>query len=196
MTCHSGLRYARRREELDMPGRRTLLILGLIAAATAAVLAQELKMPRVEVHSDPEVDYSAFKTYGWKDPGAPAERPNVHMSIIWYVERELEKKGFTKIMDDDPATPDVFIRYFAKGRSSIQGTPVQSRDFLPGGPENLTTSFDLRKAREGTLVLEMQRSSDNKAVWRAGSQFSIDEKRIDAEVSSAVDILMRKYPPK
>ena len=73
------------------------------------------------------------------------------MSIIWYVERELEKKGLTKVPDDDPATPDVFVRYYAKARSSIQGTPNQSQSMLPGGPESLTTSFDFSKVREGTL---------------------------------------------
>ena len=90
----------------------------------------------------------------------------------------------------------MFIRYYAKGKSKIEGTPIATRDMLPGGPENLTTSFDLRKAREGTLVLEMQRATDNKAVWRAGSHFAIDSKRVDAEVSRAVDVLLRKYPPK
>ena len=90
----------------------------------------------------------------------------------------------------------MFIRYYAKGKSKIEGTPIATRDMLPGGPENLTTSFDLHKAREGTLVLELQRASDNKAVWRAGSHFGIDSKRVDAEVSRAVDVLLRKYPPK
>jgi len=42
----------------------------------------------------------------------------------------------------------------------------------------------------------MQRATDNKAVWRAGSHFAIDGKRVDAEVSRAVDVLLRKYPPK
>jgi len=118
------------------------------------------------------------------------------MSIIWYVERGLEKAGLKKIQDDDPATPDVFVRYYAKASSSIQGDPSQSQSLLPGGPEGLTTSFDLRKVREGTLILEIQRASDNKALWRAGSDFRIDQKRIDAEVNRAVGLLMSRYPPK
>jgi hypothetical protein len=118
------------------------------------------------------------------------------MSIIWYVERELERNGLTGIPDDDPATPEVFVRYYAKGKSSIQGTPSQTQSVLPGGPESLTTSFDLHKVREGTLILEIQRASDNKALWRAGSEFRIDEKRVDAEVESALKLLLRRYPPK
>ena len=179
-----------------MPSRRELLVLGAVATGVPAALAQQLKMPRVDVHADPDTDFTKIKTYGWKDPVSPAKSHDVAISIIWYVERELEKKGLTKIPDDDPATPDVFIRYYAKAKSSVQGTPNQSQSMLPGGPENLTTSFDLNKVREGTLILEIQRASDNKALWRAGSEFGIDPKRVDAEVSSAVKLLLRKYPPK
>jgi len=179
-----------------MPSRRELLVLGAVATGVPAALAQQLKMPRVDVHADPDTDFTKIKTYGWKDPVSPAKSHDVAISIIWYVERELEKKGLTKIPDDDPATPDVFIRYYAKAKSSVQGTPNQSQSMLPGGPENLTTSFDLSKVRDGTLILEIQRASDNKALWRAGSEFRIDPKRVDAEVSSAVKLLLRKYPPK
>lgn len=174
--------------------RRGLLVLGVIVAGLPTAFAQQLTMPRVDVHTDPDVDFSKIETYGWKDPVSPAENHDVHVSIVWYVERELEKRGLTKIPDDDTATPDVFIRYYAKGRSSIQGTPSQTQSLLPGGPETLTTSFDFRKVRDGTLILELQRASDNKALWRAGSEFRVDPKRIDAEVSSGVKLLFRKYP--
>jgi len=169
-------------------------VMGAIAAGVPSALAQQ--MARTEVHSDPDTDFSAIKSYGWKDAVSPAKKQDVHMSIIWYVERELSKRGLKKIQDDDPAVPDVFVRYYAKSKSSIEGTPISSRDILPGGPENLTTSFDLRKARAGTLIIEIQRATDNKALWRAGSTFSIDSKRVDAEVSRAIEILFRKYPAK
>jgi hypothetical protein len=61
----------------------------------------------------------------------------------------------------------------------------------------MTTSFDLHKVRAGTLILELQRASDNQAVWRASIDISrIDQKRIDAEVQRAVRMLLAKYPPK
>ena len=177
-----------------MPSRRKLLALGVFAIGVPAALAQQ--MTRTEVHSDPDTDFSAIKTYGWKDAVSPAKKQDVHMSIIWYVERGLEKKGLKKIQDDDPAVPDVFVRYYAKSKSSIEGNPVSSRDILPGGPENLTTSFDFHKAAAGTLIVEIQRAEDNSALWRAGSSVSIDSKRVDAEVSRALEILFRTYPAK
>jgi hypothetical protein len=49
---------------------------------------------------------------------------------------------------------------------------------------------------EGTLLLELQRTKDEKAVWRAAVEYqSIDKQRIDAETASAVRLLIAKYPP-
>jgi hypothetical protein len=180
-----------------MPTRRLLLLLVALSAVAAASPAQQLRMPKVEVHTDPEVDFSVFRTYGWKDPPAPAEKHEVHTSIIWYTERGLEEKGLTKNPDGSETEPDLFVRYYAKGRSSIQGTPVQTQELLPGAPKSMTTSFDLHKVRAGTLILELQRASDEQAVWRAGIDISrIDQSRIDAEVKRAVRMLLTKYPPR
>lgn len=180
-----------------MTTQRELLALATLAAFSATAPAQQLRFAKVEVHSDPEADFSEFRTYGWKSPVAPAESHEVNISIIWHVERGLEEKGLQKIPDDSETTPDLFVRYYAKGKSRIQGTPSQTQDLLPGSANTMTTSFDLHRVREGTLILELQRASDNRAVWRAGTDISrIDEKRIDAEVRRAVQMLLARYPPK
>jgi hypothetical protein len=181
-----------------MPTRRDLLVLAAVATIAASALAQQFHLPKVEVHSDPDTDFTAFHSYAWKDPVSPAEKPEVNTSIIWYVERGLEQKGLTKVEPGSETEPDLFVRYYAKGRSSIRGTPQQAQQILPGSAETLTTttSFDLKKVRAGTLILELQKP-DNTTVWRAGTDISrIDEKRIDAEVQRAVRMLLAKYPPK
>jgi hypothetical protein len=182
-----------------MPTRRGLLVLAAAAVIAPASLAQQLRMPKVEVQSDPEVDFSEFRSYAWRDPLSPVERPEVNTSIIWYVERGLEEKGLTKVEPTSEIVPDLFVRYYAKGKSSVQGTPSQSQQLLPGSAETMTTStiFDMRKVRSGTLILELQRASDEQAVWRAATDISrIDERRIDAEVQRAVRMLLARYPPK
>jgi hypothetical protein len=168
------------------------LTLALLLSAPAA-FAQQLKMPRVDLDYDAEVDFSALKTYSWKDPAAPAKDPQMHTRIIWYVERELEKKGLTKKPEGEG---DLLVRYYAKGHEGLKGTPTQGQSHLPGGTGSLTTGVDFQKVVEGTLIVELQRASDQKPVWRAGTQYtSIDKKRIDAETASAVRLLMSKYPP-
>jgi Domain of unknown function (DUF4136) len=172
--------------------RRPSLLAGAAVALASAALAQTLTMPKVELDYDKEVDFSAFKTYSWKDPIAAAKDPQMHTRIIWYVDRELEKKGLTK----KPEGGDLLVRYYAKARKGYKGTPSQEQSYLSGAASQLTTSVDFSKVVEGTLLIEMQRASDEKAVWRAGSGYGeIDKKRVDADTARAVRLLLSKYPP-
>ena len=155
--------------------------------------AQQFKMPRVDLDFDKQADFASFRTYGWKDTGAVATDPGMHARIVWYVERELEKKGLKKAKD---AAGDLLVRYYAKKQVGIKGTSNQGQTTLPGGAGQLTTTVDFQKVLDGTLLVELQRSSDGTAVWRAATEFkSIDTQRIDAETASAVRLLISKYPP-
>ena len=176
-----------------MDARRALALLAAVSFAAPLALTQELRMPKVELDYDKDVDFSAFKTYSWKDPAAAAKDPQMHTRIIWYVERELEKKGLAKSPD---GKGDLFVRYYAKAKEGLKGTGTQEESYLSGGAGQLTTGVDFQKVVEGTLILELQRATDEKPVWRAGSGWgSIDKKRIDAETASAVRLLFSKYPP-
>jgi len=169
----------------------TLLAATVLAVASLAA-AQELRLPQVEVDFDPAVDFTSFRTYGWKDPARSAEDPKAHVSIVWYVDGELRKRGLEKVEQD----PDLWVRYYAKGKSRLKGTSSQTDSRLPGGTGSLTASVDFQKVREGTLIVELQRAADEKVVWRAGSDFtSIDERRLDTEIRAAVRLLFRRYPP-
>jgi hypothetical protein len=177
-------------------GRRAwlaLLFVPLVLLLAPAASAQQFKMPRVDLDYDKEVDFKTFKTYSWKDTEPAAQDPEMHTRIVWYVERELEKKGLKKATD---ATGDLLVRYYAKKREGLKGTSSQGQTTLPGGAGQLTTSVDFQKVVEGTLLIELQRASDVKAVWRAAVEYhSIDKQRIDAETASAVRLLIAKYPP-
>jgi hypothetical protein len=176
-----------------MAAHRALALLAAVCLAAPLARGQDFRMPKVDLDYDKEVDFSAFKTYSWKDPAEAAKDPQMHTRIIWYVERELEKKGLKKVPDGQG---DLLVRYYAKADTGLRGTPSQGESYLPGGAGQLTTGVDFSKVIEGTLILELQRASDEKAVWRAGTQrISIDKKRIDADTASAVRLLISKYPP-
>lgn len=166
---------------------------GVAAWALPPAHAQQFKVPKVDLDYDKEVDFSSFKTYRWKDTDAVARDPQMHTRIVWYVERELEKKGLEKARGD---AGELLVRYYTKRHEGLKGTPSQGQTTLPGGSGQLTTSVDFRKVLEGTLLIELQRASDQKAVWRAATDYrSIDKQRIDAETASAVRHLIAKYPP-
>jgi Domain of unknown function (DUF4136) len=169
----------------------------LAAAATALVVAtagaQQFKMPRVDLDFDAKVDFASFKTYSWKNADAVATDPGMHARIVWYVERELEKKGLKKAKD---GPGDLLVRYYAKKQEGLKGTPSQGQTTLPGGAGQLTTSVDFQRVLDGTLLVELQRSSDAVAVWRAATEYkSIDKAHVDSETASAVRLLISKYPP-
>ena len=173
--------------------RRLVLLLAATALVASSARAQQFKLPRVDLDYDKDVDFSAFKTFSWKDPLEAAKDPQMHTRIIWYVERELEKKGLTKAPE---GKGDLFVRYYAKKREGYKGTPSQDQSYLSGASSQLTTSVDFSKVVEGTLLLELQRASDEKAVWRAGTGYgTIDKKRVDADTARAVRMLIAKYPP-
>jgi hypothetical protein len=176
-----------------MRGRLEVLLVGLLSAASGAALAQPFHMPKVDLEYDKTVNFEAFKTYSWKDPEPVAKDPQMHTRIVWYVDRQLEKKGLKKAKQGEG---DLLVRYYAKREERFKGTPSQGDVYLPGGTSDLSTSVDFQKVLGGTLIIELQRASDGKAVWRAGSEYkSIDKKRIDAETESAVRTLLSKYPP-
>ena len=152
-----------------------ILVLGAAAARGPAASAQDLRMPAVHLEYDRETDFSQFR-------------------IVWYVERELEKKGLKRAAEG--TTPDVLLRYYAKREESLKGSPSQTESRVPGGSGSLTTAVDFSKVTGATLLIEMQRASDAKPVWHAESEYrSVDTKRIDAETASAVRRLLAKYPP-
>jgi hypothetical protein len=163
---------------------------GLVAAPAPA---QQFKVPKVELAYDEAVDFKSFSTFSWKDTGQVAEDPAMHARIVWYVERELERKGLKKATD---GPGDLLVRYYAKKHEEFKGTPSQGETTLPGGAGQLTTSVDFQKVTAGTLLVELQRASDQKAVWTASTGYrSLDKQRIDAETKSAVRLLIAKYPP-
>jgi hypothetical protein len=169
------------------------ILLGLSPSLLPRAAAQELRMPRVDLDYDKEVDFSKLETFRWKDGASSAPTPQAETRIVWYVERELEKKGLKKTTD---ARADVLVRYYAKAEKGLKGTPSQGESYLPGGTGSLSTSVEFSKVVEATLLIEIQRSTDEKTIWRAASEYRcVDPKRADADTASAVRRLLAKYPP-
>jgi hypothetical protein len=171
----------------------TAAVVTLAPAGAPVAPAQELRMARVDLDFDKEVDFSTFKTFRWKEGASDAPTEQARTRIVWYVERGLEKKGLKKSTDE---TADLLVRYYARAEESLKGTPSQGESSLPGGTGSLSTSVDFSKVTAATLLLELQRASDGKTVWRATSGYkTLDKKRVDAETADAVRRLLSRYPP-
>jgi len=168
------------------PRRVAAPIAALVLAASTPYPAdaQELRMPKVELAYDEGTDFSQFKTFRWKDDASYAPTEQAHTRIVWYVERELEKKGLKKSAD---TKADLLVRYYAKAEESLKGSGSQSESYLPGGTGSLTTTVDFSKVTAASLLVEIQRESDQKTIWRAASGYkTLDTKRVDAETASVI----------
>ena len=176
-----------------MSSHRFTVGLGMLLTAALAG-AQTLQMPKVEIESDAKADFTAFKTFRWKDSQVPADNPVVHTSTTVYVERGLTAKGLTKKTDGDA---DLQVRYYTAKDESIKGTGSQQSVPLAGNPTSASTHVDFSKQTSGLLVLELYRSSDMVLVWKGSTVTpAVDKNRLDTEVATAVRRLMAKYPPK
>jgi hypothetical protein len=176
-----------------MSPHRLPLSLGLLLTAGLAS-AQTFQMPKIDIESDPKTDFSAFKTFRWKDSQVPAENPVVHTSVTVYVERGLAGKGLIKTTDGDA---DLWVRYYTSRDESVKGVPSQSEvPFSSGNPGGSSTRVDVSKQTTGRLVLELYRAKDAVLVWKGSTTSpNLDKHRLDSEVSTAVKRLMNKYPP-
>ena len=129
-----------------MAARRALALLAAVSLAAPLALAQPLKMPKVELDYDKDVDFSTFKTYSWKDPAAAAKDPQMHTRIIWYVERALEKKGLTKAAGRRRATSSSATT--PRGaRGSRERRPRASRTCPAGPASSRPASTSRRRSR-------------------------------------------------
>lgn len=176
-----------------MSRHRSPAVLGILLSATLAG-AQTIQMPKVEIESDAKTDFTAFKTFRWKDSQVPADNPVVHTSTTVYVERGLAAKGLTKKTEGEA---DLQVRYYTAKDESIKGTGHQESVPLAGNPTSSSTHVDFSKQTSGLLVLELYRSSDMVLVWKGSTVTpAVDKNRLDTEVATAVRRLMAKYPPK
>jgi hypothetical protein len=172
---------------------RALLLAALACVGSLGTAAQVLDFPKVDIEFDERVDFSAFKTFRWKDTQEPAPNATVHSSVTWNVERGLEKKRLAKQAE---GAPDLFVRYYTEAKRGLRGTPSQTTNPSSGTPSGPTTNVDFHRETQGTLTLELFRATDGQRVWKAQTPWgAVDTKKIDDDIASAVRLLLAKYPP-
>ena len=126
--------------------------IGLTAlAATVAFAASQAEY-------DPAVDFSVYRTYAWQE-GTRARRPEAQTLIVDSVERDLLRKGLTRVEQD----PDFYVATHAL---VDQHTPKELADptywdFVTG-----VTNIDAFAVRGGTLVVDVIDANTMERVWR------------------------------
>lgn len=159
-------------------------MIGLTAlAATVAFAASQAEY-------DGSVDFSVYRTYAWKE-GTQARRAEAQKLIIDAVERDLLRKGLTRVEQD----PDVYVATHAL---VDRHTPKELADptywdFVTG-----VTNIDAFDVRGGTLVVDVIDAGTMERVWRGVASEPVKGKPGQAfkKIDSVVQSILKHFPPK
>ena len=147
---------------------------------------------------DKNMNFSGFKTYGWRDMQRTVEMNDLVVNRVQdAVDRELQVKGFRQV----PESPDFFIALHISTQQKLDitdwgyGTGAYWGRGYGYGYGGITS----RDYQEGTLIIDIIDTAENELVWRGSATGIVDpglspEKRTQ-EINNAVARILEKFPP-
>jgi hypothetical protein len=164
--------------------RLAAVLLGLVLVVGSAAAG-------VTVHSDDQVDFSAFETYAW-EKGLPAVQPQVEQWIVDSVNRHLQAAGLKKVEGE----ADVMVSSHTFAES------LTSEDMInPGywGPEDDfgIPTVSVGDFRKGTLAIRIRDRAEDRVVWRGVATATVknaSEKKMEDTVTRAIRKMFEKFP--
>lgn len=158
----------------------------LLAATTASA-------GKVEVGFDENVDFGAFRTYGWTK-STPANSRQAQEWIVHSIERELEAGGLTKLEDGEPdllVASHVVASIGATAGAAYIGLPTWGGGVIISDPSAYT---------QGTLIVDLIEPDSEEAVWRGMATQAFEANPNMGKAKKKVEKLITKlfsgYPPK
>ncbi len=173
---------------------KTLTVLLLILLSAAGTQAQ-----KIQVGADPGVDVSKFKTYAWEGKNVAAN-PLVGQAIINAVDRELAKKGLTKVESNAELT---VVAVAATDTDLTMNYPSWSPGFnsIATGVVVGTTAWPVTK---GTVVVDLVEPKTKNSVWRGQATDTLkqgptgnaikDAKGVQKTIDKAIEKMFKKFP--
>jgi len=170
---------------LDSPGMKAIAI-GLLFALSA--FAQ-----KVEIESDPSVDFTKFKSFTIGEGRLNSKNPSLNNDLIRKrlsadIQRYLEAKGLT-YSPSGPADLRVRFTLGAVRKSEVERYPAGWRGF---GTRVVRVPYT-----EGTLVIDLRDPSTKSLVWRAiAREEKSNASKVEGKLDDMVKKSFEKYPPK
>ena len=176
----------------------------LLAFSALAVLTGCTSGPTIITNSDPNADWTQYRTFGFFNP-LGTDRGNVRSitsnQLIDSTTREMELAGFTR----DDNNPDLLINFVLSTRETISTRPSTSasvhhgrgRYGTWGGWSASTSTTEVVQRTEGTLGVDIVDRSRNTLVWEgAATQRVTDSMRENQanELDNAIAEIFVKFP--
>lgn len=162
------------------------VILGLLLGLSA--FAQ-----KIQIESDPAVDFSKFKTFTIREGRLNSKNPALTGELIrkridFDVQKFLSAKHLT-FVPSGPADLNVFYTL-----GSVRGTQVEA---YPAGWRGWGTRVVRVPFTEGTLVIDFRDPSTRSLVFRAiAREDKSDASKVEGKLDDMVRKSLDKYPPK
>ncbi len=175
--------------------RRRLATIAL-GAMLGSVL---LRADDLSVNFDPNVDFSAFKTFKMREGVMESPRPELNNSLfVKILERTIERTLIARGMTEADNLPNLFVDFRITGEdvsTTRRGTSMLGINGLPvrgtsSGPQSV-------RYTSATLVIDLIRPGDPVPIWRG--VYRDDEgtgSKLVKKLPEDAKKLLAKYPPK
>jgi hypothetical protein len=171
-----------------------------IAAAVLVMAAGCTSAPKQpETMSDPQADFSAYRSFGWYPEGT-ANQPKTIVDgyIRTAIENEMQRKGYA--LAPEGTQPDLLVEYDAGSAEKLKSKPfrigigVGSYGSSGGGSVGVGSS-GVKEVKEGSLVIHVVDPARNTEVWRGTVTRELKEGAVEqAAVSAAVVDAFTDFP--
>jgi len=177
----------------------------LAALLVAFMLSFSAQAQKIHVTYDKNLDFSAFKTYGWA-PRSAVAHPMLAADIVGAIEDELVARGLRKV----DSNPDLIVQVYGSVDSDstfysndplYMGTggvppfdPSMTGPAFVGDWGNSTVTI-----HKGDLVVDLIQASAKKLVWRGMAMQNISSQnpeKLMSEVNNAISRMFKDYPVK
>ena len=172
--------------------------------ATAMILTACASGPRIITNSDPNADWSSYRTFGFFQP-LGTDRGDVRSlmsnQLIESTTREMQAAGFTL----SESNPDLLINFVVSTRETIQTRPSTSASMhhsrgrygtWSGWSAGASTTEVVQRT-EGTLAVDIVDRARNQLVWEgAASKRVTDSTREnqDQVLDDAIGEIFAQFP--
>ena len=195
-------------------GRFTRVLSGVVFAALALLLMHCAPAVRVSSDFDNSANFTQFRTYAWyHPPGRTATDTTRYDTFLEKrirnaIEAQLATEGFAF----NATNPDVKIAFDLRIENETRLDPTARYSYAPGfggwgyggymgwgynyGYNHMPPAFMTYNYREGTLVIDMVRATDNELVWRGYGVTELTNRTVREEnIRDIVTRIFQKYPP-
>jgi hypothetical protein len=161
--------------------------------AVSLLIALSAFAQKIDLESDPAVDFSRFHTFAIRGANLNSKNPSLNSELVrkrldFDIQKYLSAKGLT-LVPDGPSDLNVRYTLGAVRKAEVEAYPAGWRGW---GTRVVRVPFT-----EGTLVIDLRDASTKSLVWRAiAREDKSNAEKVEGKLDDMVKKSFEKYPPK